>query len=196
MVVHAIPSPPPSGGIEILRLRATRRDLSATPIDEYRYELLKGVLFRMPPPKPYHGAVCMRVARRLIPYCEAQGWLDRLTDNAGFDFTSSGPDETVLAPDLAVAADPPGGPDAAYSTAPPILAVEVASPSESRQYLTDKAAFYLAAGVQLVWILWPDTHTVEAWSGANQVRALSVQETLDGGTVLPGFSCPVADLFP
>jgi Uma2 family endonuclease len=60
-----------------------------------------------------------------------------------------------------------------------------------------KAQRYLAAGVRLVWLIWPKYQQVDVWRpGANQaVQTLNLGESLDGLDVLPGFTYPLARLF-
>lgn len=82
----------------------------------------------------------------------------------------------------------PGAPD---------LAVEVASPNQFRPEMAAKAGRYLAAGTQLVWVVWPRSREVDVWRAgdAHPTITLTTGDTLDGGTVVPGFTYPVADLF-
>jgi len=60
-----------------------------------------------------------------------------------------------------------------------------------------KARVWLAAGVRLVWNVWPVQRQVDIWEiGLNELIAtLGLRATLDGGAVLPGFNLPVADVF-
>jgi Uma2 family endonuclease len=59
-----------------------------------------------------------------------------------------------------------------------------------------KAQRYLAAGTQLVWIVWPKPQEIDVWrpGDTQPSQTLSVGETLDGGVVVPGFTYPVGDL--
>ena len=79
----------------------------------------------------------------------------------------------------------------------PDLAAEVASPNQYKPGMAKKAQRYLAAGTQLVWIIWPKPHEIDVWrpGDTQPTQTLSVGETLDGGPVLPGFTYPVGDLF-
>jgi Uma2 family endonuclease len=118
----------------------------------------------------------------------------------------TGPDGTVeLMPDLVRI------PDVAFTswdrfpkrrrpTAPiprlaPNLAIEVLSRSNTRREMAVKRQDYFAAGVELVWEINPRTRTVLVYTSPTQVTTLGVGDTLDGGTVLPGFSLPVQELF-
>jgi Uma2 family endonuclease len=82
-----------------------------------------------------------------------------------------------------------------YHTEVPDLCVEVVSPSNSMKQLKAKAKEYLFAGVRLVWIVDPEDRTVTIIVDPLESRTLEADATLDGGDVLPGFSCKVSDLF-
>ena len=60
----------------------------------------------------------------------------------------------------------------------------------------DKVRFYLAHGVRLVWLIDPDRRTVTVLTPPEVTGILTEEETLDGGEVLPGFSCAVRDILP
>lgn len=67
---------------------------------------------------------------------------------------------------------------------PPLLAVEIQSPTQSTQALIDKIEFLLGAGVQSCWLVHPPLRTVTVFPG-----------TLDGTTVSSGTVVdPVLDL--
>lgn len=78
---------------------------------------------------------------------------------------------------------------------PPVLAVEVLSPSDSTEDIRDKVLEYLAAGVELVWIVDPYFHTVTVHRPHMRPEMFNVDDTLTGGDAMPGFSVAVADLF-
>src|SRR5207244_1320595 len=77
----------------------------------------------------------------------------------------------------------------------PDLAAEVLSPSNTTGEMRRKRQDYFAAGVQLVWEIDPDARTVSVDTSVNAVQVLSAEDTLDGGSVLPGFSLPLRELF-
>ena len=59
-----------------------------------------------------------------------------------------------------------------------------------------KIAMYLQAGTLLVWLVNPATRTVVVFPSEMNPVTLSESDALDGGDVLPGFSVPVAEIFP
>ncbi|HET6422165.1 MAG TPA: Uma2 family endonuclease [Planctomycetaceae bacterium] len=77
----------------------------------------------------------------------------------------------------------------------PNLAVEVLSPSNTHREIERKRQEYFDAGVELVWIVEPELMTVEVWSSAKECRILDRNDTLDGGTVLPGFQLSIQTWF-
>jgi Uma2 family endonuclease len=77
----------------------------------------------------------------------------------------------------------------------PDLAVEVISRSNTRQEMARKLTDYFAAGVRLVWYVYPDRCEVEVYEAADKCVTVKAQDTLDGGQVLPGFRLPLATLF-
>ena len=78
---------------------------------------------------------------------------------------------------------------------PPILAVEILSPSDTIEDITEKVEDYLAAGVALVWIVSPKFRTVEVHRPDADPQLFNVQQTLTADPALPGFSTPVRTIF-
>ena len=74
--------------------------------------------------------------------------------------------------------------------------LEVVSPNDLAWEVDMKVTEYLQAGVRLVWVFYPDTRTVWVSRADGQAARLGASETLSGADVLPGFTCPVADVFP
>jgi Uma2 family endonuclease len=83
----------------------------------------------------------------------------------------------------------------AYNPNAPDLAVEVPSPADKPDDMRIKIANYLAAGT-LVWVVEPESKTVEIYTPGQKARRARVSDTLDGGGALPGFTLAVRDVFP
>jgi Uma2 family endonuclease len=105
--------------------------------------------------------------------------------------------QTVRSPDAAVVLGHRLGelPDSFVPMAPD-LAVEVLSPSDRMADALAKIAMFLQAGTPLVWLVNPATRTIVVFQSEMDPVTLAGSATLDGGDVLPGFSVPVAEIFP
>jgi len=86
-------------------------------------------------------------------------------------------------------------PREAFWPGAPDLAVEVLSPDDRTGEVDEKIEAWLAAGTAAVWIVDPKLRTVTIHESGNQVSVRAAGQTLDGGTVVPGFSCAVDELF-
>ena len=77
----------------------------------------------------------------------------------------------------------------------PDLAVEVLSVGNTLGEMARKRQDYFAAGLHLVWQVDPRTRTVEVFTAPDQSTILHETHILDGGTVLPGLTLPLPELF-
>jgi Uma2 family endonuclease len=77
----------------------------------------------------------------------------------------------------------------------PDLAVEIKSPSDSVRQMREKAAYYLANGARLVWLVYPAQRVIEVYTPDANVELLVVGDQLTGGDILPGFTMSVVEVF-
>ncbi len=161
-----------------------------------RGELIRGVLSETMPTGRAHGRVVVNLATELRAFAKPRR-LGILTASDSGVWLERDPD-TVREPDIAFFSAQTSPLDEwvhGYAEVVPDLVVEVGSPSNSRRELNDKALMWLGFGVRLVWVIHPDTRTVDAHRTSHPVVTLSGDQTLDGLDVLPGFTCPVRDIF-
>jgi Uma2 family endonuclease len=78
---------------------------------------------------------------------------------------------------------------------PPDLAIEVKSPTDRKRTLRRKAEKYLACGTKLVWLVFREDQLVEVYTADDDVRTFGINDVLDGGDVLPGFTLAIKDVF-
>jgi Uma2 family endonuclease len=78
----------------------------------------------------------------------------------------------------------------------PELCIEVVSPNDKGDEIETKIDEYLQAGVSLLWVIYPRQERVYVYESASRIRRLTRDDTLDGGSVVPGFGLPLAELFP
>jgi Uma2 family endonuclease len=174
----------------------TAEDLLRMPEDGHRYELVKGELTKMPPAGNIHGKRTMRLGWRLARHVEANDLGVVFAAETGFRLASN-PD-TVRAPDVAFVIKTrveevgefegfwPGAPD---------LAVEVISPGDSYTEVEEKVEEYLQAGARAVWVVDPRRRTITVYRSLTDITILTENDTLEGGHLIPGFSCRVAEVF-
>ncbi len=77
----------------------------------------------------------------------------------------------------------------------PVLAVEILSPCNTWERITQKIRDYLDAGVPLTWVIDPVFRTVQVYRPGCEPVMLNSLEDLSGDPHLPGFRVPVAALF-
>jgi Uma2 family endonuclease len=165
------------------------------PPDGSRQELVRGMIETMPPPGALHGMCCWQVARHLGIFVEQRGLGRFFINDTGF--VSEHDPDTVRGPDVSFWSKDrlPVVPEG-YIEVPPDLAVEVVSPNDHHTRIQKKVREYLAKGVRLIWVVDPFDRSVTVYRSLKDLHILTETETLEGGDVVPGFSCRVADLFP
>ena len=169
----------------------TADDLLRLPDDGFTNELYEGVLVQTMT-SPGHGALCHRLSVELGIYARAAQYPNQIVQNSLFDLTQPGEAvRTVLAPDLAImrTSAPPAWNVPADI---PLLAVEVASPTQSLAELAIKAQRYRNVGVAEVWLIDPKQRVIEVWTAAETTRL--TESDLLTTPLLPGFSVAVAAL--
>jgi Uma2 family endonuclease len=75
------------------------------------------------------------------------------------------------------------------------LVIEVISAGNTAGEMARKRGEYFSVGVQLVWMVIPATRTAEVYTDIDQSIQLSEADSLDGGSVLPGFWVSIRELF-
>ncbi len=78
----------------------------------------------------------------------------------------------------------------------PLLAVEIRSESNPRRELRAKAVRYLEHGARMVWLVYPETRSLEICRPDEDLQTLSGEDVIEGGATLPGFRASVSELFP
>jgi len=181
----------------------TLEEFLALPDNGVYREVRRGQLREYPgeastPHDKWHSRVEARIAWLL------RGWLDQQPSKTGDVY--SGNVGSVLRPypltavgidvayfDYDIANDDSTG--TAFIDGPPILAVEILSPSDTIEDITEKVEDYLAGGVPLVWIVSSKFRTIEVHRPDADPQLFNVQQTLTADPALPGFNTPVRTIF-
>jgi Uma2 family endonuclease len=156
----------------------TRDDLDRMPNDGHRYELIDGALLVTPGPAFAHQRIVLNLAIKLEQACPPE----QCALTAPFDVVLAA--DTVVQPDVLVArrddfarGDLPG---------PPLLAVEVLSPSTRRIDVMLKFSRFEAAGCQGYWVVDPDTPSLIAWELRDGAYVQVAKVTGDEAAYLTG----------
>jgi Uma2 family endonuclease len=156
------------------------------------YELSEGELVTVTEPMPRHNWVRDAVARLMGNFVEERK-LGKIFLETGYQLTS----ETVRIPDVSfVPADRMRDVDLDRRIpGPPALAIEVVSPTDLAQELTQKVKQYLAAGVKAVWVFYPVTREVQVFRADGSVFIRREPDLLEEPDLLPGFSLDLKTVF-
>lgn len=163
--------------------------------DDFKYELVAGVVHRMSPVGGLHGVIVTRLIVVLSAWAERHHAGAVMTET-GF-VLATGPD-TVRAPDVSFVRQErleASGLPISFWRGAPDLAVEVLSPDDRPRDVALKVREYLTHGVALVWVIDPSTRTVMVHSCA-ALTTVAGDQSLQGDVVLPGFAVRVSTLFP
>ena len=160
-----------------------------------RGELIRGVLHETMPAGLRHGKIAMRLGGRIDAHVAPAGLGHVFGSDSGV-LLETDPD-TVREPDIAYVslerlpldADIDG-----YCPVAPDLVVEIKSPSDSEREVDDKATMWLDFGVRMALVINPETGTIRVRQPDLPTVILTMDDTLDGGDVLPGFRCPVREI--
>jgi Uma2 family endonuclease len=175
------------------RPAATEADLLRTPKDGRKYELVDGEI-RVSPAGSRHGHVCANLVFRLVGAVKEPGLGYVFDSSTGFRL----PGGNIRSPDIAFIGRGRFGLQKApegFGDVVPDLAVEVLSPEDRARYVLDKVGEYLQAGVRLVWVVDPKRERAVAYRSLTDVTNLGLDDSLDGGEVLPGFSVRLREVF-
>lgn len=126
----------------------TYDDLQRFPDDGHRYELVDGVLLVTPAPNLRHQSMCLRLAILL----DAARRPGQVVLTGPYDYKVD--PFTVLEPDILVLRREAAGDR--FTSEPPVLVVEVLSPSTRRTDLGTKRLAYEGAGVTDYWVVDPE----------------------------------------
>lgn len=158
-----------------------------------RLELDEGEIVEMASSKPINTIIAGRVIYFLNAHVIPNDLGYISVPDGGYKLA----DKTVRQPDAAFVAKERLAKIPRNFDFAPDLAVEVVSKNED---VLKKVNEYIRAVTRLVWAIYPDEKMVYVFhpAGAGELRMQSfgVQDTLDGGDVLPGFTLKVSEIFP
>jgi Uma2 family endonuclease len=167
-----------------------------------RYEVVNGRVLEIPPISAFSGEVANRFRDQLTAYALRTN-RGRARNDMLFRLPLPEDGTRNRAPDVAfISFDRwPAAHPLPYRGNPvdvvPNLVVESASPTDDAEDLLSKAHEYLRAGVEIVWVVYPRLRQLYAYTAVGTAPQLFTEtDSLTCEAVLPGFSIPMAGLFP
>ena len=155
------------------------------------YEYAKGELIPMSPATRIHGKISINIIRYLDRHVYENRLGELYTAETIFQVG-----DHMMKPDVAfVSTDRLDVDENKTFPIPPDLAIEVVSPTDVHSRVVRKAFDYLDAGTRLVWVLDPVAKAVTVYRSKSDIEILMPEATLTGEDVVPGFACPVGQLF-
>jgi len=181
--------PPTSTGV------VTAEDLLYLDLPDKHTELVRGRLIVREPPGYQHGLVAFAIGSRIGEFVREHKLGVVVAAETGFKLFSH-PD-TVRAADAAFISQEraPNPPPPGYLALAPDLVVEIASPNDRAGEIQGRVSDWLTAGSRLVWVIDPIRRRAVVYRADGLVALLSEPDALDGEDVLPGFDCPLTELW-
>ncbi len=175
----------------------TEEELQSLPDDGFIHEVVDGELVMSPKNNFEHEGICGRLFAALHDF-NRQHKLGALRgSSAGYWMRN----RNCRAPDISfipkqrlldLGFSPksrkffPGAPD---------LAVEVLSRANTRAEIDGRLRDFFESGAQLVWLIDPETESVQVCHSLTERSLIGPGGELDGEHLLPGFRYPISDLF-
>jgi len=175
------------------RAMMTDEELAQLPKNGHKYEYVDGELV-MSPTKMPHERIGIRLAYLIESYLEKNPIAEVYGSSTGYRMAN----DNLRSPDVSVVLTdrfPDGKEPDGFGYFAPDIAVEIVSPSERRGKLTKKILEYFSNGSQLVLIIDPKHKSVTVYRSPEEFELLEEPDMLDCSPVLPGFSCPVSEIF-
>lgn len=164
---------------------------------DQRWEFIHGEVIEVPS-NPYSSQIAAFIIAALVMFVRPRGLGHVTGEGAGYmiDGQRFSPDGAFVSKRRQAALPY----HEQYNPIAPDLMLEVLSPSnkatkDERAVIENKIRVCAAENI-LLWIVDPDLRSVYVYTPGQKVETLDIDGTLVGGSVLPGFSLPVRDIFP
>ena len=174
----------------------TAEDLLRLSSQGVKGELIRGVLRETVSVGRVHARIAIRIGGEFDRHVR-RNRLGQVGGSDGGVLIERNPD-TVREPDVYfVSAErlPLDDQSDGYLEVVPELVVEIVSPNDAQQDVREKIEMWLEHGVSMALEVRPATRTIVIHRPGAPAVALTSNDVLDGGDVLPGFSLPLSEIF-
>ena len=177
-----------------MSLNYTPEDLLSMP-DRGRYDLIDGQLVERN--MSFESSmVAVIINGRLSQHVLAHrlGWFSG--PDGGLQVFPDSPHKVRFADGALISRErSPGRPTQGHLRIAPELVIEVVSPNDVAADVNGKVREYLAAGVLLSWVVYPESRSIDIYRASASNSQLSEAGVLSGEDVVPGFTLPVREIF-
>jgi Uma2 family endonuclease len=173
-------------------------EIVPTPIsDDALYEVVDDRRVELPPMGTYAVRIAFRLGSKIEQFADARGLGRAITENL---FRLRSQPNLQRRPDAAFVSFErwPKGRRIPLENAwdvIPDLVIEVFSPTNLAEEIPTKIREYFEAGVRQAWLIYPHESLVYEYDSPRAIRVLGLEDTLEGGAILPEFRLPLAELF-
>ena len=138
-----------------------------------------------------HGMIAVNISAAIKAYIKQRG-IGRVAVEASY----RADEKNVFLPDVSYSHDTEKPVSTKGSVLYlPDLAVEIKSPDSSYEERREKAKVYLKNGTRLVWLVYPGKKLIEVYRPNQDSELLTIEDILEGGEVLEGFTLPIREVF-
>jgi Uma2 family endonuclease len=178
----------------VLKTRTTLDEFLALPETKPYLELMDGEVIEKAMPNRKHGTLVAFLVRILGNYLEQTREARVKTEVRHLEDE----EEWVFLPDVSVTLRTRIGP--ASETSDPVevlpdLAIEVLSPEDRPGRLQRRIAHYMRSGVQVLWVVDPDSETVTVWEPGKAPQEYQAPTKLTATPVLASFELNIEAMF-
>jgi Uma2 family endonuclease len=169
--------------------RMTLDEFLALPEEKPYLEYVDGEVCPKPMPTRRHGRIAARFIKELGNVLGDDSQFEVLTEVRHHSQRRN----RLYLPDVEVSRRSSSTDDPVPE--PPDIAIEILSPDDRASRVLDRVDFYLSEGVQIVWVVDPETESVTEYRPGGSMQVLRHGASIDGAPVLEGFQLPIDDLF-
>jgi Uma2 family endonuclease len=180
--------------VEIITKGAFRaEDLLQPGMPEKFTEIVEGELIVGEPAGRYHNWIALNIHFLFRDFIRAHPELECGGDNEGF-LVQRNPD-TLLSPDACLFRRRDETGSSTWMEFAPEVAVEVLSPSNTRAEIAYKRRKYFLAGSEQVWVVDPETQTIEFCFSDSARIIVQGDETVGGRDIVEGIEISLSEIF-
>ena len=172
----------------------TADELLAMPDGGGLCELIEGKVVEMAPAGDDHGRASMSLMAEVLVYARQRDLGSVWSGETGF-LLRRDPDTVRCADGAFIVAWRVPPRSSHFCQVVPDLVLEVVSPRDRPKDVLGKVAEWLAAGVHVVWVLWPRRRKLVVHHETGDMQTFGPDDTLTCEDLLPGFALPLAPLF-